>query len=52
VKIGGFFFAWGKDRGARIATKSDANHEIYTSNSFQITPGEEIKLNIQLKPKE
>lgn len=37
-------------KSVRIVRVTLENHEIYTSNSLQITPGEEIKLNIQLQP--
>jgi hypothetical protein len=37
-------------KSLRIIRVTLENHEVYTSNSLQINPGEEINLNIQLQP--
>ncbi len=39
-----------RTKPVRIIRVTLENHEIYTSNSLQVNPGEEIKLNIQLQP--
>ncbi len=39
-----------RTKSVRIIRITLENHEIYTSNSLQINPGEEISLNIQLQP--